>query len=202
MFIIASCVIAHKRFIWYDMNFSDIISLRLKSLRHSVGWSLDVVSKNTGVSKAMLGQIERGESSPTIATLWKIAAGFNVSFSSFVEDLVDANNTTVYRESSLKQMHKDDDKTKVMTVFPFDEAVGFEIFIIELLPSCEHISPMHQSGVVEHIVVAQGEMDVMVNGKWHSLKQGDGFKFAADVLHGYRNLSGVPAVFHDIIHYS
>lgn len=40
----------------------------------------------TGVSKAMLGQIERGESSPTVTTLWKIATGLQVSFSSLLHN--------------------------------------------------------------------------------------------------------------------
>ncbi|MEH6823752.1 MAG: helix-turn-helix transcriptional regulator, partial [Motiliproteus sp.] len=56
----------------------------LKALRKEKGWSLDRTAKETGVSKAMLGQIERGESSPTIATLWKIAGGFNTQISTFL----------------------------------------------------------------------------------------------------------------------
>ena len=52
------------------------LAQRLKGLRSELGWSLDVAARETGVSKAMLGQIERGESSPTVATLWKIATGF------------------------------------------------------------------------------------------------------------------------------
>ena len=53
----------------------------LKSLRTERGLSLSQTAELTGVSKAMLGQIELGKSSPTVATLWKIATGFNVAFS-------------------------------------------------------------------------------------------------------------------------
>ena len=42
----------------------------LRAQRTARGWSLDKAAEETGVSKAMLGQIERGESSPTLATLW------------------------------------------------------------------------------------------------------------------------------------
>jgi len=56
------------------------ISVTLQLLRKQRGWSLDKTAAATGVSKAMLGQIERGESSPTVATLWKIATGFETSF--------------------------------------------------------------------------------------------------------------------------
>ncbi|HBQ78933.1 MAG TPA: XRE family transcriptional regulator, partial [Erwinia persicina] len=50
----------------------------LRVRRSERGWSLTRAAQETGVSKAMLGQIERAESSPTIATLWKIATGFNL----------------------------------------------------------------------------------------------------------------------------
>ncbi|ERK16372.1 hypothetical protein L579_4281 [Pantoea sp. AS-PWVM4] len=38
----------------------------------------------TGVSKSMLGQIERGESSPTLATIEKISAGFQLTLKDFL----------------------------------------------------------------------------------------------------------------------
>jgi recombination associated protein RdgC len=60
------------------------IAHHLQSVRKARGLSLDKTAQLTGVSKAMLGQIERGESSPTIATLWKIATGLACSFSSFL----------------------------------------------------------------------------------------------------------------------
>ena len=73
------------------------LAQRLKGLRSELGWSLDVAARETGVSKAMLGQIERGESSPTVATLWKIATGFRVSFSSFIEPTPAVAGETLYR---------------------------------------------------------------------------------------------------------
>ena len=55
------------------------VGQNLRRLRNGLGLSLDEASKLTGVSKAMLGQIERGESSPTISTLWKISSGLKVN---------------------------------------------------------------------------------------------------------------------------
>lgn len=177
------------------------ISSALKLLREQRGWSLDVASQKTGVSKAMLGQIERGESSPTIATLWKIASGFDVSFSSFVEDLTPSDPNFIHRSSHLKQMHPKDDKIRVMPIFAYDESLDFEVFIIELLSGCEHMSPPHQQGVVEHVIVASGEIEVLINSTWHLVRQHEGLRFYADKPHGYRNMSSLPAVFHDMMHY-
>ena len=51
------------------------IGERLREIRVNANLSLDETAKLTGVSKPMLGQIERGQSVPTITTLWKIATG-------------------------------------------------------------------------------------------------------------------------------
>jgi transcriptional regulator with XRE-family HTH domain len=149
----------------------------------------------------MLGQIERGESSPTIATLWKIASGFNTSFSTFVEDLSPVESLLIQRGGDLKQLHPQDDKIRVMSLFPYDEALKFEVFIIELQPGCEHLSPSHQKGVIEHVVVTSGEIEVLIKGTWQSLKQNEGLRFQADQPHGYRNVTNTIAIFHDMIHY-
>lgn len=173
----------------------------LKSLRQERGWSLDKTATETGVSKAMLGQIERGESSPTIATLWKIASGFQTSFSSFIEDFQPQFQEPIHRAGVAQQLHPLDKKIRVMPLFPFDQELNFELFVIELLPSCEHLSPPHEAGVVEHVVVVQGKIEVYVNNVWHSLKKGEGLRFNADQPHGYRNVTKEIACIHDMIHY-
>lgn len=62
------------------------IGSRLKAIRKTRNLSLDEMARMTGVSKPMLGQIERGRSIPTITTLWKIATGLKVPLSAFLEE--------------------------------------------------------------------------------------------------------------------
>lgn len=177
------------------------ISDTLKTLRREHGWSLDKTALETGVSKAMLGQIERGESSPTIATLWKIASGFQTSFSSFIEDLPTNLKEPTYRTGEPQLLHPGDEKIRVTTLFPFEKNLNFELFVLELLPGCIHMSPPHKHGVIEHVVVVEGCMDVFVNNQWHPLNRGQGLRFEANQPHGYRNMSQEMACIHDIIHY-
>ena len=62
----------------------EAIAGNLKALREARGLSLDQLADLTGVSKSMLRQIETGKSSPTIATIWKVANGLHVSFTSLL----------------------------------------------------------------------------------------------------------------------
>ncbi|WP_041209695.1 helix-turn-helix domain-containing protein [Aeromonas jandaei] len=177
------------------------LAQRLKGLRSELGWSLDVAARETGVSKAMLGQIERGESSPTVATLWKIATGFRVSFSSFIEPAPAAQNEVLYRTADAIRQQPAGEGMQVAPLFPYERRFGFELFELTLLPGYQRESEPHEPGVTEHVIVISGLMEVLVEGEWRSLTQGEAVRFAADRPHGYRNQGVAPAIFHNLIHY-
>jgi transcriptional regulator with XRE-family HTH domain len=174
----------------------------LRQLRQQQGWSLDRAARETGVSKAMLGQIERGESSPTMATLWKIAGGFQRSISVFIEPTPVENRGTILRSSDELRQQPADDEMLVATLFPFDKRFGFEMFELTLPSGYERLSAAHEPGTTEHLVVLTGAMEVLENGEWLALKKGDALRFAADRDHGYRNQSAEDVVFHNLISYS
>jgi len=150
----------------------------------------------------MLGQIERGESSPTVVRLWNIANGFELPLSYFLTDLVQTTAT----ESRLENHEHD---IKIVTLFPYDALTKLEVFQITLDPQREHISAPHNAGVVEHIIAVDGSMEYFlalaadgVEQQWHVLKQGESVKFDADQPHGYRNMADKPVTIHNIISYT
>ncbi|GLQ06915.1 helix-turn-helix domain-containing protein [Sneathiella chinensis] len=179
------------------------LSKTLKARRKVLGWSLDRAAEQTGVSKAMLGQIERGESSPTVATLWKIATGLEMSLSSLIEAVPD---NTEYRET----LRRDADRMRrdaageglaVAPLFPYEERFGFEYLELTLRPGYERISEPHEPGVVEFVTVLEGQPEILSEGVWHPLAQGQSLRFAGDREHGYRNRADEKAVFLCVIHY-
>lgn len=172
--------------------FKEKIAKRLKTLRHNKGLSLDKTAKLTGVSKAMLGQIERTESSPTIATLWKIASGLNASFSSFFSD-VDTAETD-------ERTFPNDANMQITVLFPFSQDTAMEMFEIALTHYHEQMSSAHSSGVVEHIVVLSGQLAVFYDGTWHNLATGQCVRFLSDQTHGYKALTE-QCVFQNIVCY-
>ncbi|WP_129140340.1 helix-turn-helix domain-containing protein [Modicisalibacter coralii] len=170
------------------------IAATLKALRQGRGWSLTRCAQATGVSKAMLGQIERGESSPTVATLWKIAGGFGVSLSAF---LVGESPPATSAPPPLR----DSVGMQVSVLVPFDAQLGLEMFAVELAPGACSESSAHGSGVVEHVIVVDGVMAVAEAGRWRHLAAGDVARLQADRPHGYRNDGERVARFHNLVHY-
>lgn len=173
----------------------------LKRLRRQQGWSLDRCASETGVSKAMLGQIERGESSPTVATLWKIAGGFHTSLSTFLEPPPTEMAGTTYRDAERLRRQPAGDGMLVAPLFPYESRFGFEMLELTLLPGYERRSEPHEAGVIEHVIVLQGEMELLLEQKWQRLRPGMAVRFEAARPHGYRNPGTEPAVFHNLIHY-
>jgi transcriptional regulator with XRE-family HTH domain len=178
-----------------------IIGKNLKMIRTSRGLSLDGVSEMTGISKAMLGQIERGESNPTVATLWKIASGLKVSFSSFLEDQHAGQRMIQVSTADIKPIIEAEGRMKIYPLFYFDSSRGFEIFTIKLEPGCNHVSEPHNEGVEEYIIVTEGMIEVVIGEEVHHLNQGDALRFPANQKHGYINNSKQQACCQDIIYY-
>ncbi|MGR3622281.1 helix-turn-helix domain-containing protein [Pseudophaeobacter sp.] len=174
----------------------ETIPLNLREIRSSAGLSLSKAAELTGVSKAMLGQIERGESSPTIATLWKIAKGFQLPLSALIDEPArpDAQGGQVFKTVQFPG------SIAVKMVFPFDPELGAETFHIRLTPGQRHESQAHEAGMTEEVFVLEGEMQVLRGGAWVPLKTGEGLRFDADQPHGY--LAGhAGAVFLNMHHY-
>ena len=174
------------------MNIAQHLAVTLKNLRQERAWSLSKLAEETGVSKAMLGQIERNESSPTVATLWKIATGLNVPFSVFITPA----------EADGEQSFDPQQQAMVVTpIFPWDPELCFDHFSITLAPGALSESTPHEKGVIEHVVVIGGQLDMCVQGEWRRLEAGEGLRFAGDLPHAYRNSGEQTVHFHSIIHY-
>ncbi|MCU7375121.1 XRE family transcriptional regulator [Paucibacter sp. O1-1] len=181
------------------------LASKLKEERARRKWSLDKTSLETGVSKAMLGQIERGESSPTVATLWKIATGFHLSLSHFlapIHDALDQKENNAAKEALNKVHEISNEGLSIKTLSPYEKQLGFELFELILQPGFESISAPHDKGVIELVTVITGVMEICIDGKWTSLSKGEVVRFSADKPHGYRNKSMDITIFHNIIHYS
>lgn len=180
-------------------NINITIGSNLNKYRKSKGLSLDKVAELTGVSKGMLGQIERGETNPSVSTLWKISNGLHVSFTSLLE--AEPAELVIIKKNDIRPFTEGDNQYKVFPVFPFDFNKRFETFLIDLEAGCVHKSEAHEKGVEEYIYVSEGDFELCVGGNCYHLNEGGSIKFLADKAHEYKNNSNDLVKLHILIYY-
>ncbi len=161
------------------------ISENLKRIRLARGYSLDLVAEQTGVSKSMLGQIERNEANPTVSTLEKIMSGLRIS----LEDLVQSSETPFFHvnKADLIPSKEKEGEYRVYTYFPYVNKRGFEIYVIEILPGAAYHSGGHGENTREYILVENGILTLQAEGMQHTIQAGDAFRFNTELKHVYEN---------------
>lgn len=162
-----------------------IISKNIKDIRKKRKLSLDNLAEMTGVSKSMLGQIERGVSSPTIATLWKIATGLHISFTSLVEE--DNIQAQIVKNKEIDPLTDDNEWMKIYPVFPYENSRGFELLFIEMLPGACSPSLPHSDGTEEYVMVFEGRLLVEVGEESYLVESDESIRYLADCEHCYKN---------------
>ncbi|MCI8327349.1 MAG: helix-turn-helix domain-containing protein [Lachnospiraceae bacterium] len=157
----------------------------LKSARQNRNMTLEDVAALTGVSKPMLGQIERGQSSPTVNTLWKISTGMKIPFSSFLQEPKLEYTIVNLQEQGI--ITEENGAMRAYTLFGFDPIRCFETFYIEFDAGCQHYSEKHHEGVEESIFVIKGKLEILLNDNSISLTEKQAIRFEASVPHAYLN---------------
>ena len=180
-------------------NLNLIIANNLRGIRDARKLSLDKVADLTGVSKSMLGQIERGESNPTISTVWKIAKGLKIPFT----DLINPHKSdiAVLSKRDVEPMIEDNGRYKLYPFFPYEDGRRFEMYSIDIEKGGYLYSEAHREGTEEFLIVFQGEVTVIVNNEEHSITKGDSIRFKSDKPHSYSNSGHELATISMVIYY-
>jgi transcriptional regulator with XRE-family HTH domain len=177
-----------KRAVRDDEGFLPAVGANLRRLRTRRGLSLERLARQSGVSRAMLSQVELGRSAPTINVLWKVARALGVTFSAMVSPTSEAG-PLLLRESAAKRLTSRDGTFISRALFPFDKPRRVEFYELRLKPHALEEAEPHPPGTAENIVVNSGAVTITVGTAAHELSQGDALLFVADVAHSYHNRS-------------
>lgn len=177
-----------------------VVAENIRAYRKANKLSLDKVSALSGVSKTMLGQIERGESIPTITTMWKIANGLKVSFTSLIKE--STNDVMIISKNDLLELPENDGKYKVYPYFPFENDKQFEIYMVEIEPGGYLEADPHQDGTEEYITVFDGQLELTIIGQTYLLEKDQSIRFKANCKHAYHNPSNELTRLNMTINYS
>ena len=174
-----------------------LVGPRIRALREAMDLSLRDLAERSGVSAPMLSQVERGETSPTIAVAGRIAAGLELRLSQLLR-LDEEGTVTVVRRrerrrgGNARRGHRFEVLT---TAQPGQRA---ELSRHTLAPGgttgALDDPPMHEPGSRETALVEQGSLILLCDGERHELREGDCVTFDADLPHHFANDSEEEAV--------
>lgn len=156
--------------------------------------SLRDLATRAGVSAATLSQVERGESSPSIAVAARIAEGLELSLSQLLR-LDEGHNVAVVRGGSGRRTERSGHAVEELTPpLPGQRAdVSLHLLAAGAATGGSDDPPIHEPGSRETIVVLEGEVELVVDGSPDRLASGDSATFDADLSHHLHNPGPAPA---------
>jgi transcriptional regulator with XRE-family HTH domain len=182
-------------------DLTPVLGANLRRLRSRRNLSLEKLARLSGVSRAMLGQIELGQSAPTVNVLWKIGTALEVPFSALITSRPTAS-FHVMRADQAKRLASSDGSFVSRALFPFDEPRRVEFYELRLAPGGVERADAHPPGTVENLVVNRGRIEIETSGAVHALGAGDAVVFEADQPHAYRNAGDSEAVMYLVMTYA
>jgi transcriptional regulator with XRE-family HTH domain len=163
-----------------------VVGNNLRELRRRRELSLDQLARLTGLSRTVLGQLELGKTSPSVATVWRIAQAFEVPFSTLLATEERAG-TTVLRGADATRIASPDGRFSSRPLYPLGDAAPVEFYELFLAAHSREDARAHQPGTRESLVVTAGRVEIHVGRDSFSLATGDAIVFTADVPHAYVN---------------
>jgi transcriptional regulator with XRE-family HTH domain len=158
---------------------------RVRGLRRGRGWTLEVLAERSGVSRAMISKLERGEKNPTLVVAAKVAEGLGVSLMHLVG--IEERREVVVVPRDRRMVMRDPETGFERQLLSGGR--GLE-FIKNVVPegSTAGEFPPHRRGVEEYLLVEKGRLRVILGGEEYVLDEGDSAYFEADVTHRFDNV--------------
>jgi transcriptional regulator with XRE-family HTH domain len=161
----------------------------LATLRQARALSLDELSRQAGVSKSMLSQIERNQANPTVAVVWRLANALNVPLSEFLgqQPATPAPRIATVAAHATPTLGSPDGLCELRILGPIELAGQFEWYELTVQGGGALASEAHEPGSREHLSVLEGSLEVQTDCASSCLKAGETARYAADQAHMIRN---------------
>ena len=164
------------------------LGVRVRDLRKDRGLTLDELAEASGVSRAMISKLERGEKNPTLVIAARLAEGLGVSLSRLA-GVEERREVVVVPREKRPVLRDPETGFERQSLSPTFAGRGVE-FLRNVVPegSTSGDFPPHRKGVEEHLVVERGQLEATLGEETYLLREGDALFFEADVPHRFDNV--------------
>ena len=146
---------------WDDPRLPTLVGMRRRGYTPE---SLRLLAERSGVSKAMLNQIEGGKSSPSIALGWKIANGLGVPFGALLGEAM-PGDFVVHPRDQIQALYSESKELCTRALFPPGDSRAAELYELSLEPGGEEKAQSHLPGTREQIYVTAGHLTVQTGDR-------------------------------------
>jgi len=175
---------------------AEALAIRLKTMRIEQGLSLDELANKSGVSRASLSRIEKGDVSPTAQVLGKLCNAFEITLSRLML-MVESNSPALIKQSDQLIWQDPESGYIRRSISPPNKQFSAEVLLCELPVNC-HIqygeSPT--PNLEHHLVLQQGNLEVTIEGKIHNLNPGDCLRYKLNGCSAFKVISLTPVKYY------
>ena len=164
------------------------VGARVKKLRTGQGLTLEALADLSGVSRAMISKLERGEKNPTLVVAAKVAQALRVGFTDLM-GVAESRRAVIVIPKSSRMIFRDSETGfERQLLSPAFESRSVE-FVRHVIPKGETSGelPPYKSGTEKFLVVEQGRLRIVIEGHDYVLNAGDSLYFEADTPHRFDN---------------
>ena len=154
------------------------VAANMRKARLARGMSLRDMSAQTGLSTALLSQIEREVANPTVAALTRIGQALDLTFA-------ELTRMSITRPEIIRKADHPADGPLARMLFAMNERRRFDISEGVLPPQTGGVPSDHGHGSIEHGYVVAGTVTLTVEDEEFVLEQGDAVRFSSGVPHAY-----------------
>jgi transcriptional regulator with XRE-family HTH domain len=165
----------------------------VQRLRKAYSLSLSELSEQSGVAKSIISQIERNETNPTLATIWRLAQALDVSIERVLQDRDDSPFIEKVSKGDTPILVSDDGKCRLAITGWIKTVEWLQCYDFFAEPGGTLESEAHQRGAVECLTVIRGELQVEVAGETEIVRTDETLRYRADRRHVIRNAGAAPA---------
>ena len=178
------------------------VGRNIQYIREQQQLTLGVLAERSGVSKAMLAQIEEEKVNPTVATVWKIARGLDVELDNLLKGSESAvRKFAVTGSGQTASLGTSGEGLDLKVLSPLSMAEDLEIYILTFDAGAVLKSSPHAAGTEEYLSVLTGEIKVEVGDRTAELKAGDFIIYSCDIDHSISNSTTDRARVHMIVRF-
>ena len=180
-----------------------MIGKNIQRIRKQQNLTLDALSLKSGVSKAMLSQIESDKVNPTVATVWKISQGLEVEINELLAGSPGPSRKFhVTPRKSITQLETDEEGLHMNVLTPIDMAEDLEMYMLTFASGGILDSAPHFLKTEEFLTVISGSVRVRAGENVTELKTGDFIRYDCDVEHSIENLADTVSVVHMVVRFN